>query len=143
MNDVLNDSLLAAHFIGLMMGAGGGFGGAIVARNAAKLPPEQAGSLRALGPILARFAHTGLAILWVTGAIMVWSVYGGPEHLPSLFWIKFLFVLSLTVVAIITELTYGQIKAGNVKVAARLPKIGPIAGISSLLAAAIAAFAFH
>ncbi|HWA00785.1 MAG TPA: hypothetical protein VG841_10790 [Caulobacterales bacterium] len=139
----MNDALLALHFIGLMMGAGGGFGSAIVARVANSKPPEQAATLRTLGPILARFAHIGLGILWVTGLIMIWSVYGGPEHLPELFWIKAIFIVSLTVAAIATELTYADIKKGNMKAAARLPKIGPIAGISALLAAVTAAFAFH
>ncbi|HVY86807.1 MAG TPA: hypothetical protein VG943_16870 [Caulobacterales bacterium] len=139
----MNDVLLAIHFIGLMMGAGGGFGSAIVARVAAKKTPEQAAPLRALGPVMARVSHIGLAILWLTGAILIWTAYGGPAQLPQLFWIKAIFIVSLTGAAIATELTYAEIKAGKVGAAARLPKIGPVAGLSALLATTVAAFAFH
>jgi len=57
--------------------------------------------------------------------------------------VKFVFVLSLTAAAITVELTYGQIKSGKVEAAKRLPVLGPIAGISSLLAVTFAVLAFH
>ena len=40
----------------------------------------------------------GLGLLWLTGLIMVWSVFGGPQNLPGIFWIKFICVLGVTAV---------------------------------------------
>ena len=74
---------------------------------------------------------------------MVWLSYGGLSGLPILFWVKIAFVLTLTLAAITIETTYAQIRGGNVKVAARLPVFGPIAGLSSLLAVLFAVLAFH
>lgn len=136
------DALLAAHLVGLMMGAGGGFGSMIVMGAANKAPADQAMALRRLGPTLARFALFGLLLLWVTGVSMFLMV-GGQAAMPPLFWIKLVFVATLTLAALATEVTYAQVKAGNVKAASRLPILGPIAGLSALLAAIFAAFAFH
>jgi hypothetical protein len=80
--------------------------------------------------------------MWATGVGMV-ALRGGFESLPQLFWVKFAFVLSLTVAGLMGEYCYAQLKRGNVKAAARLPILGPIAGTSSLLAVIFAVLAFH
>lgn len=137
------DILLALHLIGLMMGAGGGFGSMITQREANARPPEQQGVLRSLGPAMANFSAIGLAIMWVTGLALVFVKYGGFGALPQLFWLKAIFITTLTLAAIAMHLTYGQLKAGNAAVASRLPILGPVAGVSSLLAVIAAVFAFH
>ena len=139
----MTDIVLALHIIGLMMGAGGGFGSMIAARTALTRPPEQAAVLRSLGPALANFSGVGLILMLATGFALVFLKYGGFSGLPAMFWVKILFVTTLTVAAITTQLTYGQIKAGNVAVASRLPLLGPIAGMSSILAVVFAVLAFH
>ena len=42
-----------------------------------------------------------------------------------------------------TRLTYAQVKSGNPAAAARLPAIGPAAGLSAFLAVIFAVIAFH
>jgi hypothetical protein len=138
-----NDVVLFLHLLGLMMGAAGGLASAIIMRRALTLPADQAGVLRSLGPTLARFSHIGLALMWLTGVALVILKYGGFGSLPTLFWIKMLFVLSLTLAAITIEWTYAEIKRGNAVVAARLPRLGPWAGLSSLLAVLAAVLTFH
>jgi hypothetical protein len=140
---MLTDIILFIHLAGLMMGAGGGFGSMLVMRHAATLPPEQQGPFRALGPKMAKFSHIGLALMWITGLMLVFLRYGGLANLPQLFWVKIVFVLSLTLAAITIEMTYADIKRGNVAAAARLPRLGPWAGMSSLLAVLFASLAFH
>lgn len=135
--------LLALHLIGLMMGAGGGFGSMIVMGRANKAAPDQAGVLRSVGPHLAQFSAIGLALMWLTGLSLVFVKYDGLSALPSWFWVKMVFVGTLTLAAIFMQLTYGQIKAGNAAAAKQLPALGPIAGISSLLAVICAVIAFQ
>lgn len=139
----MTDILLALHLIGLMMGAGGGFGSMITMRVAATRPPEQMPAFKSLGPVMARFSFIGLIVMWATGLALVFIKYGGFTALPQLFWLKFLFVTTLTIAAIAVEFTYGQIKSGNIAAAARLPVLGPISGMSSLLAVIVAVFVFH
>lgn len=140
---MLIDILIAIHIIGLMMGAGGGFGSMITMREAAKRPPEQAGVLKTLGPAMAQFSAVGLGLMWLSGLGLVFAKFGGFSALPLLFWAKMLFVSSLTLLAFAVHFTYGQVKAGNVAAAARLPVLGPMSGASSLIAVIFAVFAFH
>jgi hypothetical protein len=137
----MHDGLLAFHLIGLMMGAGGGFGSAIIMAAARKAPEDQAMTLRRMGPRLARFSAYGLIIMWVTGVTMTFSM--SLISMPFTFWIKLAFVSILTLAAIAVELTYAQVTSGNAKAAARLPILGPLSGISSLLAVIFAVLTFH
>lgn len=137
------DFILALHFLGLMMGAGGGFGSMIVMRSVANRPPEEAAVLRQLGPAMARFSFAGLILMLITGLALVWLKYDGFDAMPAMFWVKMVFVATLTLAALGTEFTYAAVKRGNVAAAARLPLFGPMAGLSSLLAVLFAALAFH
>lgn len=137
------DFLLALHLVGLMMGAGGGFGSMITMRVAATRPPEHVAVLRTLGPIMAKFSAVGLVLMWLTGLGLVTLKFGGFAGLPTLFWVKMIFVTTLTLAAITVEITYGQVKRGDMNAAKRLPILGPIAGISSLIAVIFAVLAFH
>ena len=138
----MNDFILFLHFFGLMLGAAGGFGSALIMRRAMTAPPEQAQTLRSLGPMLANVSVVGLAFLWITGLILVWSKWNGIGSLPTMFWVKFIFILTLTAASVAIHMTYAEVKAGKVAAAARLPKLGPAAGASALLAVLFACFAF-
>ena len=138
----MSQFVLFLHFVGLMLGATGGFGSALVMRRALAMPAEAAGPLRGLGPMLANVSAIGLALMWLSGLVLVWSRWGGPGGLPGLFWAKFVFVLSLTAAAVAIHLTYAAIRRGDAAAAARLPKLGPVAGVSSLLAVLLAVYAF-
>jgi hypothetical protein len=49
----MNEALLFLHFVGLMLGAAGGFASAVIMRRALVLPADEAKMVRGLGPILA------------------------------------------------------------------------------------------
>lgn len=138
----MNQLLLFGHFVGLMLGATGGFGSALVMRRARAAEATAAAPLRDLGPMLAKVSETGLGLMWATGLVMVWSRWGGPGTLPAFFWVKLVFVLSLTAVSFMIHRTYVEIRGGRPAAAARLPKLGPLAGISALLAVFFAVWAF-
>jgi hypothetical protein len=138
------DVLLALHFIGLMMGAGGGLGSTIVMAQAGKMPAEDGRIVSRVGPAMARVSAIGLAIMLATGFGMMFVKYQGQfGAMPATFWWKMAFVATLTVAVGLIEMTYAQVKKGNVAAAARLPRIGPMAGLSAFLATIIAAFTFH
>ncbi len=133
--------LLFLHLFGLMIATAGGFGSGIVMWQAQSRPADQAQVLRTLGPILANFTAAGLVILWITGPLLMWLVYEG--NVPGLFWVKFLFVVILTVLVGLTHMTYAQIRrTKNPALASRLAIIGPASGIVTLLVVLLAAYAF-
>lgn len=138
------DILLALHFVGLLMGAGGGMGSAIVMAQARRMSPEDAGVVRRVGPAMGRVSLIGILLMLATGVGMLFVKYQGQfGAMPILFHWKMLFVVTLTIASVVIELTYASVKKGNVAAAARLPRIGPIAGGSAMLATILAAFAFH
>jgi hypothetical protein len=140
----MDDFVLFLHFLGLTLGAAGGTASGLLMQRAARLPPDQAATIRSLGPMLANVAVLGLAVLWLTGLYLVWSKWGGVENLPTAFWIKLAFVVALTVFTVIVHVTYAQIrKTRNPALGARLAKVGPASGISMLAAILFAAYAFH
>ena len=140
---VVNELLLFLHFVGLMLGAAGGVSSSVLMRRALSMPPDQAQTVRGLGPMLAKLSLAGLVLLWVTGIVLVWTRWAGPGSLPGLFWVKFIFILTLTAASVAIDVTYAQIKKGNAAVAARLPKLGPAAGLSALLAVLFAVVTFN
>ncbi len=138
------DTLLILHFVGLMMGAGGGLGSTVVMGRAMTLPPEQGAVIRALGPALSRLSLSGLVLMWVTGAgLFVWKYNAAFSAMPLMFWVKMAAAGSLTFAAVMIELTYGQVKRGDTGAGRRFSKLGPMAGMSSLAAVIFAVLAFH
>ena len=138
----MSQALLFIHLVGLMLGAAGGISSGLIMRRVATATPEAARALRGLGPLLANLSATGLLLMWLTGLVLVWTRWGGPGNLPGLFWIKFIFVLTLTAAVGGIHATYAQIRKGNPAAAARLAKLGPIAGLSAFLAVLFAVYAF-
>lgn len=139
-----NDVILFLHFVGLVTGAGPGMANMVVMRQAAAATAEGAAALRRVPPILAKVSAAGVVVLWVTGLIMVWSKWNGLASMPPAFWIKMIFVVALTVVMGLMHKTLADIRrTGNTALAARLPRLGPLAGLSALFAVLFAVFAFH
>lgn len=138
------DALLIFHFIGLMLGAGGGMGSAVAMGAANALPPEQAAPIRGIGPALVRMSLAGLVLMVGTGVALVVVKYSADwGAMPTMFHVKLLFVLTLTIAAVAMEMVYARVKKGDEKAAGLLPKLGPVAGVSSLLAVVFAVLAFH
>ncbi len=135
--------ILFLHFFGLMLGAAGGFGSAIVLMRAQSAPAEQAQTLRALGPTLANVAGAGLLLLWITGIILVFT-RGGAGQMPGLFWVKLFFVVVATVLLGLIHMTYAQMRrTGDASLARRLFIFGPGTSAAVLIAVLLAAYAFH
>lgn len=133
---------LALHFIGLTLGVGSGFASGMIMGHLKHASPEQAATLKELGPVLGRMSSIGLLLMWLSGGVLV-AQRGGVAALPDVFWWKFAFVIALTIIVTLIELTYAQVKAGNAAAAARLPRLGPLAGITSMLALILAVVAFR
>lgn len=140
----LNDILLFLHFVGLLMGSAPGIANMVIMRQMAQATPDGAAALRALPPNLAMISAVGVAVLWITGVILVFTKWSGFQNLPAMFWIKFLFVVILTVIIGMIQMTIREMRrTGNTALAARLPKLGPLAGLAALLTVFFAVVAFQ
>lgn len=141
---ILLDVFLFLHLLGLMFGAGGGFGSAIAMGRAAALPPEQGDVLRTIGPALATLSLAGLVMMLFSGvSLMMLKYEGNFGAMPQMFWVKMFFVATLTIAAVWITATYAQAKRRGSPDYALLARLGPMAGISSLLATLFAVMTFH
>jgi hypothetical protein len=91
---------------------------------------------------MVRFSAVGLVIMLATGFALVFLKDQSFAGLPLMFWIKMFLVTTLTPASIAVHLTHAKIRAGDVA-ASRLAILGPISGMSSMLAVSLAVFAFH
>lgn len=140
----IQDVLLFLHFVGLILGAGGGLGSTIVMRHSYSLPEDQAAIVRGTGPELATVALAGVVLLLVTGFALLAMKYNFAfDAMPWTFWVKLAFVTTLTFASIMIHASFRKMKAGDATGFARAARFGPLAGISAMLATLFAVLTFH
>jgi hypothetical protein len=137
----MNAILLMLHVFGLAAGFATGIGNAVIMQLSAASPAD-APVLGKVPPVLARIGQVGLAVLWVTGIIMVWS-YGGPSAMPPMFWVKLALVVVFTVVIVMMSMTAKRIAAGDRSIASRMPLYGRFGGGIAVLIVIFAVLAFN
>jgi hypothetical protein len=143
----MNTILFILHLLGFGAGFAVATGNSLAMILAAKAPPEEAVGLRRFPPIMARVGDVGLALLWITGLIMLWTKYGGPTGIaalpnPEAFWAKIICVVLLTGLNGLMRATAARIQRGDMSVAARMPIFGRIGAVLLLLVVIFAVMAF-
>ncbi|MFO1183562.1 MAG: hypothetical protein U1E56_02090 [Bauldia sp.] len=140
----MNDVLLFFHLIGLVVAMGPGFANGIIVTRAASATPEAAQALRALPPILSRVSAVGLALLIVTGPILLFTKYNWHAPEPVSFGIKMGLVLAIIGLFGWMQVIIAQVrKTGNAALAGRLQLLGPLMSILAVLTVIFAVAAFH
>jgi uncharacterized membrane protein len=141
----MNNLLLILHFVGLGAGFAVSIGNNLVMMLAAKAPPQEAAGLRRFPPIMARIGDVGLALLWITGVILLWTKYGGIDGIAALpwpFWAKIICVILITALVGLIHMTVARIQRGDMSVAARMPIFGRVGAVLLLLIVIFAVMAF-
>jgi hypothetical protein len=137
-----NELLLILHFIGLGAGVASSVGNFSLMMTVAKSPPQDAPILMRVQPLLSRAGDIALALLWITGLIMVFTRWGGFGNLPMAFWWKFLFVILLTATTGLIHMTLARVRRGDTAARARLPIFGGVGAGFLLLIIVFAVVAF-
>ena len=140
--ELFNQILLMLHFIGLGLGTASAVGGFVTGQLVAA-SPKDAPVLGRFPQMISKFGKAGLGLLWLTGLIMLWTRYGGPEGLPSTFWIKLAFVVVLTIVVGLIDVALRKARQGDMAAAKRLATFGPIGSVSLLLVVVFAVLTFN
>jgi hypothetical protein len=139
----MNEILLILHFIGLGLGTSGAVSGFVVGRLALA-SPQDAPVLGRVPQMVSRFSGTGLALLWITGIIMVWTRWDGPASLSNWFWLKLACVVAITIVFGVIESALRQAKRGDTAGATRkVQVVGPLSSLLLLLIIVFAVLAFN
>jgi hypothetical protein len=138
----MNDFLIMLHFFGLGAGFAGAIAGPLVGRQLAASPGDGP-VLTKLQPLLARTGQIGLGLLWITGLIMMWSIYGGPGALPATFGVKIACVVAITALVATVDIQGRKARAGDEAARALMPILGAISGVLLILTVVFAVWSFH
>lgn len=141
----MNTVLLILHLLGFGAGFAASVGNNLVLMLVAKAPPAEAAGLRRFPMAMMPISDIGLALLWVTGVILLWTKYGGVDGfsaLPWSFWAKIVCVLLLTALIGMVHMAVGRMKRGDMSVASRMPVYGRIGAVLLLLIVVFAVMAF-
>lgn len=90
--------LMILHFLGLVMGMGGGFANIVAKRQMPKAQPATYPGMALAAEAVGKMAASGLVLLWLTGIAMTMIKYAGA--VPTLLWLKIGIVGVMTVLVV-------------------------------------------
>jgi len=134
--------LLILHFLGLAMGFSTSSARFVMFGLIAKAAPQEKAVLGQFPPVMSRVGEIGLALLWVTGLLLVWTQWGGFASLPWTFYVKLTAVVILTVTLWRIHTLIDKARAGDATAAARIPMFGRVAALMALVALIFAVLTF-
>jgi hypothetical protein len=135
--------LLILHLLGLVAGFGGGIGLSQVAPRLANASETERPLLLTLERSFNRISLVGLALLLITGPLMLWQRFGGGAGLPFWFTLKMGAVGVAVVAMVVNQIAKRQFRAGSSGALKLMLITGPLTGISVLLAVIFAVLTFQ
>jgi hypothetical protein len=141
--NALNTGLLFLHFLGLTMGLSVPFSSMVVMGLAKRSPPGEAAVLVRVPPLVGRIGRAGLAVMWATGLVMVYTIWGGFAALPWPFHVKFAAVLVLTAAVLRIWSLERKVTQGDRSVLPGIEATGKLAFAAALVAMLFAVLAFR
>jgi hypothetical protein len=135
--------LLILHFTGLIMGFSATFANMVAMRLIASATPQEAAVLGRIPPQMLRLSSWGVALLFVTGPMLVYSKYDGAwGALPWAFWLKMLAVAALVVVFGVLHMNMARARKGDAAAGTRIQIVAPVASLAAALALVFSVIAF-
>jgi len=138
-----NNLLMWAHFIGIGLAVGGGVALARVGPRLVAAPVGQRDELWGFETFFSRLGAAGVAILLVTGPLMVWLKFGGPGGFTTWFWVKMGLVATAVVAVSVHEWAGARFKRGDDSAVTLMFMSGRLAGAAIVFAMLCAVFAFN
>ena len=140
---ILTNLLLWLHFIGIGLAVGGGVALSQVGPRLVAAPPEARGDLWAFETFFGRLGAAGIAILLITGPLMLWLKFGGPGGLGRWFWVKMALVAIAVVAVGLHEWAGARFKRGDARAVPLMFLGGRLAGLAIVLAMLSAVVTFN
>ena len=132
------------HFIGIILGIGGGLANAISAVRLAGLPPETGPIVGGFRQTLGKMSTIGLVILWLSGIALIINQKDAGLLSDTLFLLKLGAVIVLSGFSIAANITViSAKKAGGPPDAKRMENLGKGALLSGTVALVLAVLVFN
>lgn len=128
------------HLFGLMLGAGGGMGSAMVGIQASRADGPPPPALLALRKNFALAALIGILLLWITG-LWMWLVDYRDAWLGTAFALKLAAAAAILAILVAARLAMARTAPGSPP-PGWLQRLGPVSGLLAYVAVALAVIAF-
>lgn len=138
-----NQFLLILHFLGLALGFSVSFANMMMSGLIAKAAPPEKAVLGRFPPTMSQLGRTGLALLWITGVILVYTRWGGFAALPWEFHVKVAAVVLLTITTEYIHRLERLSRKGEPSLVARIETFGKVATGLALIALVFAVLTFE
>lgn len=133
---------MVLHFLGLAMGLSSGFANMVMAGLIRKAAPAEQAVLARFPPAMSRVGVTGLALLWISGLLIVWTRYGSFAILPRPFIVKIAAVVLLTLAVIYIQILLPRAQRGDQAAMARIQLLGRMTAPLAIIAIIFAVITF-
>ena len=141
--EVFTNILFWIHLSSLSLGGAATFGIPVVGSMMPIATAETRPTLFKVAKGLSNISRVGLALLIITGPLMVWLKFGGTAGFTGWFWAKMAFVVLLLVAVIYAGINASRAEKGDMAAAKRAPVIGLTAMVLLLAVVFCAVFAFN
>lgn len=138
--DVLINILVVIHLVGLVFVMGSGISMARIGPMYGQSNDDQRRLIFRMGAALTKNANLGLAMLFVTGPLLIWLKYGGFSGISHWFWVKMLLVVCLGASIGIGSKAFKKFAAGDMGASAKVAimrKVSVSLGVLIVLCAVI------
>ncbi len=137
-----NQALLVLHFLGLAMGFSVSAANIVMAGLIAKATPAECVTFSRFPPAMSRVGDIGLAVLWVTGGIMLYTKWDGLGSLPWQFHAKLTAVVLLTLSVGYIHHLQRLIRGGDAAASVRLQAVAKVTTLLAVIAVIFAVLTF-
>ena len=123
----VNQVLLFLHFFSLALGFSVSFGNMVMSGIISKATPPEKAVLGRFPPKLSQLGRIGLALLWSTGVILVYTKWNGFAMVSWQFYVKLAAVVLLAATTEYIHRLERLVKKGDAAAVARIEPFGKIA----------------
>lgn len=139
--DIVIKLLLWLHIVAFVAGGSNSVVGPVIAGRLPSATPEAKAAYYGVMKALSQVGKVSMAVLLITGPLMLWLKYGGLGSANVWFWVKMALIVVLLAAIIIGEINFKKEQAGDrqaAKLADLAHKISGLAFAGVLLTAVLA-----
>lgn len=141
--EILNDILFWIHLVALAIGGSASFGLFVMRPFMRGATAETRPTLFQIGAALSRNGMIALALLLVTGPLLVWLKYGGLGGVSVWFWVKMALILVQVAAIAVAGRARRRIQAGDMSAAPTLTMASNVSIGAFILVILSAVIAFN
>jgi hypothetical protein len=112
--------------MGLALGGAAGFGNAVVGRRLLAAGPDVRTHLFGISHGLANLGKAGMALLIVTGPLLLWLQFGGVNAVSWVFWLKMVLLVALIVDIVVMGRLEARAEGGDASAMKHMPRLGAL-----------------